>query len=360
MRYQKILLASAAVLTLAASAVPAQAQVVRACYSIANGSVRIVSSAADCRGGEVFTTWSVTGPQGPAGPAGPTGATGAAGAVGATGAQGPIGPAGPQGPVGAAGATGAQGLPGADGAVGPQGPAGPIGPAGPAGATGATGAQGLPGADGATGATGAAGAQGPQGLKGDTGATGATGAQGPQGLTGATGAQGPQGLKGDTGPQGIQGTQGPAGPQGPAGAGLTSTVYTVLNGGTYGGGYLNINTASNRASLLLTCNYGVQGDNEILWFANDPSVTAGSIRTFNAVNGQPVQAFNDLAYGSGGQDRGFPSTGGSGAWPYHAVFIAVEGSTVSRFEVTVAGAANQACTFVVSAVNAGSIFVVRP
>lgn len=78
-----------------------------ACYNQTNGNLRLVGSAADCRQGERFAQWSVTGPQGPAGPAG---------------VQGPAGPAGPAGP---------QGIAGEPGATGPAGPMGPVGPAGP-------------------------------------------------------------------------------------------------------------------------------------------------------------------------------------------------------------------------------------
>ena len=80
--------------------------VFHACYK-ANGDVRLVAGASDCRNNEEHVAWNRTGPQGVAGPTGPQGQTGATG---------------PQGPTGA---TGAQGVQGATGATGPQGPAGP-------------------------------------------------------------------------------------------------------------------------------------------------------------------------------------------------------------------------------------------
>ena len=107
--------------------------VVNACRNAANGHVRIVDSAGDCRNHEEALSWNQSGPQGPAGPAGPAGPQGAQGAQGA------------QGPAGAAGAQGAKGDTGAAGAQGPAGPAGPAGPVGPAGPQGPKGDPGTGG-----------------------------------------------------------------------------------------------------------------------------------------------------------------------------------------------------------------------
>ena len=78
-----------------------QAQVINACVSNNNGSVRISTL---CSKSETLLSWNQTGPSGPPGPAGP---------------QGPVGATGPVGPVGPVGATGS---PGAQGPVGPRGP----------------------------------------------------------------------------------------------------------------------------------------------------------------------------------------------------------------------------------------------
>jgi len=130
------------------------------------------------------------------------------------GAVGPQGAMGLQGPIGPAGATGAAG---SIGPIGPAGPAGTTGAAGPIGPAGPAGATGATGAIGPAGATGAAGPIGPAGATGATGAigpAGATGSIGPAGATGATGATGPMGLIGNPGPAGATGATGAAGPAG--------------------------------------------------------------------------------------------------------------------------------------------------
>jgi collagen triple helix repeat protein len=112
--------------------------VIYACQSNTNGSLRVVSATTACKSGETAIQWNV------------------------------------------------QGVQGNTGATGPQGVKGDAGATGPAGATGATGQQGLKGDTGATGAAGVTGATGSQGLQGDTGATGSSGATGPQGPAGGT------------------------------------------------------------------------------------------------------------------------------------------------------------------------------
>lgn len=102
---------------------------VHACTSKANGDVRVVGSAADCKNNETALAWNQQGPTGPIGPQGPAGPTG------------PQGPGGPQGPSGPAGLPGQDGQDGRDGATGPQGPAGPAGAQGPAGPAGVSGLQ---------------------------------------------------------------------------------------------------------------------------------------------------------------------------------------------------------------------------
>ena len=88
---------------------PASAQVVIACVSSSNGTLRIVANQIECKANDRTLQWNVAGPQGAAGAQGPQGP------AGAPGPQGPAGVQGPQGPAGAQGLTGAQG---------PQGPAG--------------------------------------------------------------------------------------------------------------------------------------------------------------------------------------------------------------------------------------------
>jgi hypothetical protein len=122
---------------------------ITACVKNANGDLRIVSSATECKHNESPLSWNVQGLQGPPGvsvttavvAAGdvncPTGGVqltsvtgvayvcnGAKGDKGDTGAQGPQGATGPQGPQGATGPQGPQG------ATGPQGPQGPAGASG--------------------------------------------------------------------------------------------------------------------------------------------------------------------------------------------------------------------------------------
>jgi hypothetical protein len=111
----------------------------------------------------------------------------------------------------------------------------------------------------------------------------------------------------------------------------------------------------------VTCNYGFAGDNEVVWFAESPAVTAGSVRVLNNIDGDGINLFNDLAYGSGGQDRGFPSTGFQGTWPWHGVFTADEGGTLTRWDITVVGSAGGNCTAVVYASGAtGAVYLVHP
>lgn len=70
--------------------------------------------------------------------------------------------------------------------------------------------------------------------------------------------------------------------------------------------------------------------------------------------------FSDLQYGSGGQDRAFANTSFQGTWPYHAVFSAIDGVTVSRFDVTVFGSAGGPCTVLLYSTGLGFAAVVHP
>jgi hypothetical protein len=198
----------------------------------------------------------------------------------------------------------------------------------------------------------------------DTGAPGAAGAKGPQGAVGAkgpTGSQGPAGGQGTSGPQGIQGAPGPTGAQGPPGAGFVGAVYVIPgSGGISGGGYLTLSTPSAGAQLTITCNYGSPGDNEAFWDAG-PTITAGNMVIVNQLDGQPLQAFHDLAYNQGGQDQA--TVNGSaqlGAWPWQAVFTANGGGTLTRWDVTVTGSSGGNCTAIVYANNGGAALVSLP
>lgn len=104
--------------------------VIHGCYSKSSGSLRVIDSAATCKGSETRISWNETGPQGP---------QGAEGAKGDVGEQGEPGAPGPAGADGAAGPSGSQGE---------QGPAGPMGLTGTQGEQGATGPQGGPGISG--------------------------------------------------------------------------------------------------------------------------------------------------------------------------------------------------------------------
>lgn len=176
--------------------------------------------------------------------------------------------------------------------------------------------------------------------------------------TGPSGPRGPQGLQGVSGTAGLQGDLGPQGPPGP---GSVGTVYVIPGaGGTFGGGYIELSSPSSRALLSITCNYGSNGDNEAFWFAGS-GVVAGEVAVINQLDGEPLQAFNDLEYNQGGQDRA--TRGGSsqlGAWPWHGVFTANDGGVLSRWDVTMTGSPGADCTAVVYANGGGVANIVHP
>lgn len=189
----------------------------------------------------------------------------------------------------------------------------------------------------------------------DDGATGNPGTPGTPGTPGVQGIQGEQGLPGSAG------VQGDTGPQGPVGPGSVGTVYVIPGtGGVSGGGYLQLNSPNSRAELFITCNYGASGDNEAFWFAGS-GVVAGEIAIINQLDGEPLQAFNDLEFNQGGQDRA--TRGGNvqlGAWPWHGVFTANDAGTLSRWDVTMTGSADGDCTAVVYANGGGAANVIHP
>jgi hypothetical protein len=208
-----------------------------------------------------------------------------------------------------------------------------------------------------TGDTGAAGAAGAKGAQGAAGARGATGSQGP---VGAQGPQGIQGIQRIPGVPGLAGAQGTTGAQGPPGPGSVSAVYTIPgSGGTFGGGFLELSTPSARALLTITCNYGSPGDNEA-FFTAGTNVTAGQIAIIDLLDGQPLEAFNDLATNQGGQDRATVNGSTELVWPWQGVFTVNDGSTLTRWDVTVTGSSGSNCTVIVYANNGGAGLVSQP
>jgi hypothetical protein len=148
---------------------------------------------------------------------------------------------------------------------------------------------------------------------------------------------------------------------GTGGDGGTAMVYTIPGtGGMWGGGYLVLDTANGDVSLNLTCNYGGPGDDEAFFFANTPSVTAGSVLVTVDIQGYPPEKFDDLSYNSGGQDRAFGSTGYQGTWPWQGVFTTNEGGVLTQWTVTMNGSATGDCTAVVDAIGGGTASVVQP
>jgi hypothetical protein len=138
-------------------------------------------------------------------------------------------------------------------------------------------------------------------------------------------------------------------------------VYTIPGtGGSAGGGYLQLNTPSGRAQLNITCNYSAPGDNEAYFFAG-PNVTAGQIAILNQLDGQPLQAFNDLASNQGGQDRATVNGSGQlGAWPWQGVFTVNDGGILTRWDVTVTGSSGGNCTVIAYANNGGAALISQP
>ena len=98
-------------------------------------------------------------------------------------------------------------------------------------------------------------------------------------------------------------------------------------------------------------------DSVTFFFANKPSVTAGSVLIAVNVDGQALLTFNDLAYNAGGQDRAFAS---NHPWPWHGVFTANQGGTLTRWDVTSTGSSGANCTVVVYATGAGKGTIVHP
>jgi hypothetical protein len=148
--------------------------------------------------------------------------------------------------------------------------------------------------------------------------------------------------------RGPKGDRGAAGPQGATGPGLLGHVYTIPNGSM-----ISLPSANGHLQLEAACNYSFGGDNEVLFFALDTSVTAGSVLVNMDLAGQ-VQSFSDLVYNGGGMDRGFPNTGYQGTWPWHGIFTANERGTLTRWEVFMNGASGQNCTATVFSFGGGT------
>jgi len=86
---KKISFAASLVVAMLMITTVSMADIINACYSNRNGTLRIVSSTTQCTKSEQPISWNQTGPVGPAGPQGIQGPTGQ------TGPEGPQGPAGP-------------------------------------------------------------------------------------------------------------------------------------------------------------------------------------------------------------------------------------------------------------------------
>jgi hypothetical protein len=76
------------------------------CFNVRSGEIKVVASAAACRGNDRFLTIPLVAPAGPQGPIGPQGDPGPAGPGGPQGPQGAQGEPGPVGPVGPAALSG--------------------------------------------------------------------------------------------------------------------------------------------------------------------------------------------------------------------------------------------------------------
>jgi hypothetical protein len=92
---------------IAYAAIPTSTGVIRGCYQMSSGSLRVIGTnptvgGGKCSAGEKALDWSQ---RGPTGAKGATGATGATGVTGVTGTTGPSGPTGPGGPGAIAGST---------------------------------------------------------------------------------------------------------------------------------------------------------------------------------------------------------------------------------------------------------------
>lgn len=171
--------------------------------------------------------------------------------------------------------------------------------------------------------------------------------------------------------QGSQGLTGAQGVQGDAGPGSVGGLYLIL-GTTSGGGndFLELLTANSNIELLIWCDKDAFG---AYWMANDASVTAGSVTIINqeVANSKGDRSrgfmllpmfYNDLAFGSGAQDEAFEkggqSDGGKMAW--NGKFTAIEGATITRWDVTLNNfpTSGSDCSVVVYANGTGSAQVV--
>lgn len=103
---------------------------------------------------------------------------------------------------------------------------------------------------------------------------------------------------------------------------VVASSYIVANIPSH---YLSVITADSGAELNIYCS-----GNAVGWFANDPAVSAGDVNIFNAVSGQPFQAFRDLTYNGGFMDAAVVTER-----PWTGVFTYRNKQAMSRFEVTV-------------------------
>ena len=186
------------------------------------------------------------------------------------------------------------------------------------------------------------------------------GAAGSPGADGVPGPEGLPGLDGAPGLPGLPGPQGEMGPPGPEGPGSVGTAYFIPgSGGSEGGGYLQLSTPNSRATLYVTCNF-VNTRSQAFWMAGS-DVVAGEITIINQMDGESMAVFNDLDGSPGAQD--WAKIGGSddlGMWPWHGVFAANDGGTLSRWDITLTRSMDDDCTAIVYANGGGEAMVLHP
>jgi hypothetical protein len=131
-----------------------------------------------------------------------------------------------------------------------------------------------------------------------------------------------------------------------------ATSYTIPGSGS--GGYMSVTTAAGGAQLHVPCNYGDSSD-YIGWFSFDSSITAGTVQVFNAIEGQPFQAFNDLRQGGGLMDISSVPVR-----PWSGVFTVRQGKALSRFELTMSNKnARGDCLVTLFSIGLGSVDIVQ-
>ena len=117
---------------------------------------------------------------------------------------------------------------------------------------------------------------------------------------------------------------------------------------------------SGRFEFNIFCNYGGPGAHGANWFADSPSVTAGSVTLIHRVTREPMTVFTDLAYNAGGQNSVVINGSASLTYPWHAVVMANDGGEVTRWDVTVTGSNTGNCTAIVYGLDGGTSSILHP